>query len=177
MRTVAVADVEVTVRGKRDIGGDKINRTLTVGGIFSWIAVSPKRLAARRCLHNLALVDVAVIEHFPALLATETESVRSTAKFFAKRAHKAASGVINHDSLSPHAGLLDGVRNVNESLFILRKAMRITPDQAVGWRQPIMHTFIYMRFGADHGQSTARLVRCLEKMREGRHNRGPRAFL
>src|SRR5579862_3947321 len=177
MRTVAVADIEVTVRGKRDISGDKINRTLTVGDIFSWIAVSPQCLAVRRCFDDLALVDIAVIKHFPALLATETESMGATAKFFAKRTHKAASRVINHDSLSPHAGLVDGVRHVNKSLFILRKAVRIAPDQAVGRHQPIMHRFIYMRFGADHGQSTARLVRCLEKMWKGRHNRGLRAFL
>ena len=121
MRTVAVADIEVTVRGKRDISGDKINRTLAVGDIFSWIAVSPQCLAVRRCFDDLALVDVAVIKDFLALLAAETESVRATTKFFAKRAHKAASRVINHDSLSPHAGLVDGVRHVNKSLLILRK--------------------------------------------------------
>ena len=47
VRAVAIADVEISVGGKRHICGNEIDRMFRVGGIFARISVGPKRIPAQ----------------------------------------------------------------------------------------------------------------------------------
>src|SRR5579871_6631377 len=100
-----------------------------------------------------------MIENVFALLATQTESVCTAAKFLSKRAHKAARLIVNDYRFSSHAGLVDRVRDVDKALFILRQSVRISPNQPVWRRQPIMIALIGMDTGSDNRQAVARFVR------------------
>src|SRR5882762_7222540 len=168
MRAVTIADKEIAVRSESDIGGNKINWPRGIGRIFARIAVRPDWLAIEGGLRDFAAVNVAVIEEFPFRLAAQAKPVGAAAKFLAERADEASIRVIHDDRLATHAGFVDRMSDIDVALLILRKAMRIAPDEAVGRSKPVVHAFIRVKSGTYHRQTLARFVRRLHgEMRNG----------
>src|SRR6476620_6765893 len=99
VRTIPIAHVKISGRGERDIGRHEIDRMLRIGRILAWIAMSPERLAAHSRLHDLAAIDVAMVENFAALLVTQAKSVRSAAEFLAEGANEFPRRVVNDSRL------------------------------------------------------------------------------
>src|SRR2546430_5580553 len=110
VRAVAITDEKVAVGSEGDVGGNKINGLTRVSRVFTWLAMCPQGFARQRRLCDLALIDIAVIENFRAILAAQAKTMRTATKLFAKRAHAAAGGVVHNDGLSAHAGLVHRVR-------------------------------------------------------------------
>src|SRR5262245_52974554 len=163
MRTITVTNVELTIRRKRDVGWNKVDWAQSIGGILSRIAVSPQSLALGRRLLDLALVDVAVVQHIVTLFATKAEPVRAAAKLFTERAHEATRRVVNDHRFPAHARLVYGMGYVDESVFVLRQAVGVSPNQAFGRHQPVMYAFIGVGTRSHHRQTAPGFVSSLHK--------------
>src|SRR6202012_5559943 len=99
-------DEKISIRSKRHIRRNKIDWML-ICRVFSRISVRPKVLAAERSLHNVAAIDVAMIENVVTVLATQPKSMCATTKFFTKRAYEFTRRIVNNDRFSAHACLVD----------------------------------------------------------------------
>src|SRR5260221_7063529 len=111
----------------------------------------------------------------------------TAAEFLAKRVYEAAAGIIDDDRLAAHAGFIDRVRYIDAALLILSESVRLSPHQAIRRCEPIVHTFVCVRAGANHGQTLAGLVRglheerrncsrCCQRRRALRGENSPRRF-
>src|SRR5438067_11771414 len=127
MRAIAIPDMEIPIRRECDVRRDKINCAFGISGILARIAVCPQNLALRRGLHDLALIDVAMIENFLALLASNAESMRAAAKFLAECANVTPRGIVDDHGLPAHAGFIYRVGDVDLALFVLRQTMGVSP--------------------------------------------------
>jgi len=83
-----------------------------------------------------------VIQEFLAVFAPQVETVRAAAKLLAKCADEVALSVIHHNRLAAHARAVNGVPDVDQTLCVLANGVRVTPNQAIGWNQPVMKALI-----------------------------------
>src|SRR6266576_851668 len=132
-----------------------INGSSCIGRVFTRVAVCPKRLAVQRGLHDLALIDIAVIENFRAFFAADTKPMRAPTKFLPKGTDEAPGGVVNNHGLSAHAGFVHRVRHIDVALLILRQTVGVPPNQAVGRHQPVVNTLVGVHSRADNRQAAA----------------------
>src|SRR5215467_1921070 len=142
VRAIPVADVKITIRRKGYIRRNEIDRMLRVCRIFTRIAVRPESFSLERGLHDLAAIDVAVIENFPTLLRPQAKAVRSTSKLFSKCANEFPIRVVHDHGLAAHAGLINCVSHIDMPLRILREAMRVSPNEPVRRLQPIVDALV-----------------------------------
>src|SRR5581483_351295 len=103
VRAVAIADIEVAIRGEGNIGRHEIDRTLRVIRVFPRISVHPDLFAGERSFHDPAPVDVAVIQEFSTAFAAQLQSVCPAAKALAESAHEAPLFIEYDNRLAAHA--------------------------------------------------------------------------
>src|SRR5580700_2044859 len=82
-------------------------------------------------------------------------------EFLAERACKSAIGVIYDDRFATHARLVDRVGHIDAPLLVLSESVRVSPDQSIRWREPIMYAFIRVKARTNHRQTLSGLVRCV----------------
>jgi len=85
VRAIAITHIKIPVWSEGDVGRNKINGSPRIGRVFTRIAVCPKGFAIQRGLHDLALIDIAVIENFRAFLAAHTKPMRASPNARTKR--------------------------------------------------------------------------------------------
>jgi hypothetical protein len=92
----------------------------------------PDFFARERRLYDPAAVDVAVVEKLIFSFATKFQSMRSSPKALAESPEEPAFFVEDYDGLAAHARFVDGMPDIDISLRILAKAVRISPHEARG---------------------------------------------
>src|SRR5215472_8775346 len=142
IRAVAIADVEIAVWSEGDIGGHEIDRMRGVRSVRSGIALRPNDLSAQGRFHDLATVDVAVIQKLLAVFPPQIESVGATPKLLAKRTDETALRVRDDNRLAAHARAVNGVPDVDKTLCVLANGVGVTPHQPIGGNEPVMDALI-----------------------------------
>src|ERR1700677_2503959 len=152
VRTVAVADPEISVRRDRDIGRPVVQSSWSAGtgGTGSLlvnrrllrIAHRPDFFALQRSLGDDPVLFIAEIEVFDLALFAEVHAVRTILEHRAPGPYKLALIVENHDAIGALAVFVNRVMDVNVPLSILADAVGVAVFDIGRQLAPIMNAFV-----------------------------------
>ena len=89
-----------------------------------------------------------MIEKLAVAFFADAEAVGAAAHVFAEGADEFTLGVVNHDGLGAHGGIVNGVGDVDEALAVLGEALGVAPDEAFGGGEPIVDHLVAVGAGA-----------------------------
>ena len=142
-RAVSVRNIETTVWGEGDVGGNEGSARLVHARLF-WSALHPNDFTIERCFGDFAVRDIAVIDELLVALLSDVDAMSSTFELGAPRFDELAVLVVDDDGIIALARGVDGMGDVYVTLGILDDAVCVSVFDIVRRSQPVVNAFVLM---------------------------------
>ena len=109
--------------------------------------MDPDFFTPKRGLHHPAAINVAMVQELFVSFPPQFQSVRPAPKTLTEGTQESTFLIEDNNRLAAHAGLVDGMPDVDVSLLILAKPMRIAPHHSFGRNKPVVDTLVRVRSG------------------------------